>query len=186
MIKTDSHDVTVTKEMDTCQYCGNYIYIYSFEIVDTRENISQEGTLINSVTRQSYNIKKRKHFVVLSESLLAAVLYIPRSSLEVNKKKFKSVYKAFINHIAGKTNTYSSFNILYRMCFVVFDILIIVRREEQNCCLYSFSCFSVEREASKNIEENERECFKDAIVSSRSLNKGFVEPTNIKNAIPEV
>lgn len=45
---------------------------------------------------------------------------------------------------------------------------------------------SVEREASKNIEENERECFKDAIVSSRSLNKGFVEPTNIKNAIPEI
>lgn len=45
---------------------------------------------------------------------------------------------------------------------------------------------SVEREASKNIEENERECFKDAIVSSRSLNKGFVEPTRIKNAIPEV
>ncbi|OAD54262.1 Facilitated trehalose transporter Tret1 [Eufriesea mexicana] len=47
-------------------------------------------------------------------------------------------------------------------------------------------CFSVEREASKNIEENERECFKDAIVSSRSLNKGFVEPTTIKNAIPEI
>lgn len=46
--------------------------------------------------------------------------------------------------------------------------------------------FSVEREASKNIEENERECFKDAIVSSRSLNKGFVEKTQIKNAIPEV
>lgn len=45
---------------------------------------------------------------------------------------------------------------------------------------------SVEREASKNIEENERECFKDAIVSSRSLNKGFVEPTNLKNAIREV
>ncbi|KOX79412.1 Facilitated trehalose transporter Tret1 [Melipona quadrifasciata] len=45
---------------------------------------------------------------------------------------------------------------------------------------------SVEREASKNIEENERECFKDAIVSSRSLNKGFVEPTTIKNAIPEI
>lgn len=46
--------------------------------------------------------------------------------------------------------------------------------------------FSVEREASKNIEENERECFKDAIVSSRSLNKGFVEPTKLKNAIREV
>ncbi|XP_033231850.1 facilitated trehalose transporter Tret1-like [Belonocnema kinseyi] len=46
--------------------------------------------------------------------------------------------------------------------------------------------FSVEREASKNIEENERECFKDAIVSSRSLNKGFVEPTRIKNAFPEI
>ncbi|XP_076182630.1 facilitated trehalose transporter Tret1 isoform X2 [Ptiloglossa arizonensis] len=45
---------------------------------------------------------------------------------------------------------------------------------------------SVEREASKNIEENERECFKDAIVSSRSLNKGFVEPTTLKNAIPEI
>ncbi|CAK9798832.1 Facilitated trehalose transporter Tret1 [Anthophora plagiata] len=45
---------------------------------------------------------------------------------------------------------------------------------------------SVEREASKNIEENERECFKDAIVSSRSLNKGFVEPTTIKNAVPEI
>ena len=45
---------------------------------------------------------------------------------------------------------------------------------------------SVEREASKNIEENERECFKDAIVSSRSLNKGFVEPTAIRNAIPEI
>ncbi|XP_020281335.1 facilitated trehalose transporter Tret1-like [Pseudomyrmex gracilis] len=45
---------------------------------------------------------------------------------------------------------------------------------------------SVEREASKNIEENERECFKDAIVSSRSLNKGFVEPTNIRNAIREI
>lgn len=45
---------------------------------------------------------------------------------------------------------------------------------------------SVEREASKNIEENERECFKDAIVSSRSLNKGFVEPTQLKNAIPEI
>ncbi|XP_014477197.1 PREDICTED: facilitated trehalose transporter Tret1-like [Dinoponera quadriceps] len=45
---------------------------------------------------------------------------------------------------------------------------------------------SVEREASKNIEENERECFKDAIVSSRSLNKGFVEPTNLKNAIREI
>ncbi|XP_017798520.1 PREDICTED: facilitated trehalose transporter Tret1-like [Habropoda laboriosa] len=45
---------------------------------------------------------------------------------------------------------------------------------------------SVEREASKNIEENERECFKDAIVSSRSLNKGFVEPTTIRNAIPEI
>lgn len=45
---------------------------------------------------------------------------------------------------------------------------------------------SVEREASKNIEENERECFKDAIVSSRSLNKGFVEPTQLKNAYPEV
>ncbi|XP_031832921.1 facilitated trehalose transporter Tret1-2 homolog isoform X2 [Nomia melanderi] len=45
---------------------------------------------------------------------------------------------------------------------------------------------SVEREASKNIEENERECFKDAIVSSRSLNKGFVEKTEIKNAIPEI
>ncbi|KYN14356.1 Facilitated trehalose transporter Tret1 [Trachymyrmex cornetzi] len=47
-------------------------------------------------------------------------------------------------------------------------------------------CFSVEREASKNIEENERECFKDAIVSSRSLNKGFVEPTNLRNAIREI
>ncbi|EFN82173.1 Sugar transporter ERD6-like 6, partial [Harpegnathos saltator] len=47
-------------------------------------------------------------------------------------------------------------------------------------------CYSVEREASKNIEENERECFKDAIVSSRSLNKGFVEPTNLKNAIREI
>lgn len=46
--------------------------------------------------------------------------------------------------------------------------------------------FSVDREASKNIEENERECFKDAIVSSRSLNKGFVEPTKLKNAVPEV
>lgn len=45
---------------------------------------------------------------------------------------------------------------------------------------------SVEREASKNIEENERECFKDAIVSSRSLNKGFAEPTKIKNALPEI
>lgn len=45
---------------------------------------------------------------------------------------------------------------------------------------------SVEREASKNIEENERECFKDAIVSSRSLNKGFVEPTKLKNAYPEI
>ncbi|XP_014214216.1 uncharacterized protein LOC106643560 [Copidosoma floridanum] len=45
---------------------------------------------------------------------------------------------------------------------------------------------SVEREASKNIEENERECFKDAIVSSRSLNKGYVEPTRIRNAIPEI
>lgn len=45
---------------------------------------------------------------------------------------------------------------------------------------------SVEREASKNIEENERECFKDAIVSSRSLNKGFVESTKLKNAIPEI
>ena len=45
---------------------------------------------------------------------------------------------------------------------------------------------SVEREASKNIEENERECFKDAIVSSRSLNKGFVEPTKIRNALPEI
>ncbi|XP_029050609.1 facilitated trehalose transporter Tret1-like isoform X1 [Osmia bicornis bicornis] len=44
----------------------------------------------------------------------------------------------------------------------------------------------VEREASKNIEENERECFKDAIVSSRSLNKGFVEPTKIRNALPEI
>ncbi|XP_076634429.1 facilitated trehalose transporter Tret1 isoform X1 [Colletes latitarsis] len=44
----------------------------------------------------------------------------------------------------------------------------------------------VEREASKNIEENERECFKDAIVSSRSLNKGFTETTTIKNAIPEI
>ena len=48
------------------------------------------------------------------------------------------------------------------------------------------SFFSVEREASKNIEENERECFKDAIVSSRSLNKGFVEPTKIRNALPEI
>ncbi|XP_076756305.1 facilitated trehalose transporter Tret1-2 homolog [Xylocopa sonorina] len=45
---------------------------------------------------------------------------------------------------------------------------------------------SVEREASKNIEENEKECFKDAIVSSRSLNKSFVEPTTIRNAIPEI
>ncbi|XP_057320888.1 facilitated trehalose transporter Tret1-like [Microplitis mediator] len=45
---------------------------------------------------------------------------------------------------------------------------------------------SVEREASKNIEENERECFKDAIVSSRSLNKGYVERTQLKNAIPEI
>ncbi|XP_023288156.1 facilitated trehalose transporter Tret1 [Orussus abietinus] len=45
---------------------------------------------------------------------------------------------------------------------------------------------SVEREASKNIEENERECFKDAIVSSRSLNKGFVEPVLIKNVVPEI
>lgn len=45
---------------------------------------------------------------------------------------------------------------------------------------------SVEREASKNIEENERECFKDAIVSSRSLNKGFVETTRLRNAIPEI
>ncbi|XP_076240578.1 facilitated trehalose transporter Tret1 isoform X2 [Calliopsis andreniformis] len=45
---------------------------------------------------------------------------------------------------------------------------------------------SVEREASKNIEENERECFKDAIVSSRSLNKGFVESSTLKNAIPEI
>ncbi|KAG7210309.1 hypothetical protein KM043_011850 [Ampulex compressa] len=45
---------------------------------------------------------------------------------------------------------------------------------------------SVEREASKNIEENERECFKDAIVSSRSLNKGFVEPLTLKSAIPEI
>ncbi|KAK2588968.1 hypothetical protein KPH14_001818 [Odynerus spinipes] len=45
---------------------------------------------------------------------------------------------------------------------------------------------SVEREASKNIEENERECFKDAIVSSRSLNKGFVESTNLKNAFREI
>ncbi|XP_011503775.1 PREDICTED: facilitated trehalose transporter Tret1-2 homolog [Ceratosolen solmsi marchali] len=47
-------------------------------------------------------------------------------------------------------------------------------------------CLSVEREASKNIEENERECFKDAIVSSRSLNKGYAEPTRLKNAIPEI
>ncbi|KAG8039605.1 hypothetical protein G9C98_008248 [Cotesia typhae] len=49
-------------------------------------------------------------------------------------------------------------------------------------------CFyrSVEREASKNIEENERECFKDAIVSSRSLNKGYVERTQLKNAVPEI
>ncbi|CAD6233299.1 GSCOCG00007118001-RA-CDS [Cotesia congregata] len=45
---------------------------------------------------------------------------------------------------------------------------------------------SVEREASKNIEENERECFKDAIVSSRSLNKGYVERTQLKNAVPEI
>ncbi|KAL0120471.1 hypothetical protein PUN28_008296 [Cardiocondyla obscurior] len=45
---------------------------------------------------------------------------------------------------------------------------------------------SVEQEASKNIEENEREWFKDAIVSSRSLNKGFVEPTTIRNAIREI
>lgn len=44
----------------------------------------------------------------------------------------------------------------------------------------------VEREASKNIEENERECFKDAIVSNRSLNKGFVEPTNFRNAFREI
>jgi hypothetical protein len=49
------------------------------------------------------------------------------------------------------------------------------------CCFYS-----VEREASKNIEENERECFKDAIVSSRSLNKGYAEATRLKYAIPEV
>ncbi|XP_058800442.1 facilitated trehalose transporter Tret1-like isoform X2 [Phymastichus coffea] len=47
-------------------------------------------------------------------------------------------------------------------------------------------CLSVEREASKNIEENERECFKDAIVSSRSLNKGYVEPMRLKTAIPEI
>ncbi|XP_047355415.1 facilitated trehalose transporter Tret1-like isoform X1 [Vespa velutina] len=45
---------------------------------------------------------------------------------------------------------------------------------------------SVEREASKNIEENERECFKDAIVSSRSLNKNFVESTNIKKAFRQI
>ncbi|XP_034950225.1 facilitated trehalose transporter Tret1-2 homolog [Chelonus insularis] len=45
---------------------------------------------------------------------------------------------------------------------------------------------SVEREASKNIEENERECFKDAIVSSRSLNKGYVPSTQLKNAVPEI
>ncbi|XP_066596393.1 facilitated trehalose transporter Tret1-2 homolog isoform X2 [Prorops nasuta] len=45
---------------------------------------------------------------------------------------------------------------------------------------------SVEREASKNIEENERECFKDAIVSSRSLNKGFTEPVKLKTALPEI
>lgn len=44
----------------------------------------------------------------------------------------------------------------------------------------------MEREASKNIEENERECFKDAIVSSRSLNKGFVEPTKLRNALREI
>ncbi|XP_046617458.1 facilitated trehalose transporter Tret1-like isoform X1 [Neodiprion virginianus] len=43
----------------------------------------------------------------------------------------------------------------------------------------------VEKEASKNIEENERECFKDAIVSSRSLNKGFREPPSIKAALPQ-
>ena len=46
--------------------------------------------------------------------------------------------------------------------------------------------YSVEKEASKNIEENERECFKDAIVSSRSLNRGYVEQLTIKNALPEV
>ena len=46
--------------------------------------------------------------------------------------------------------------------------------------------YSVEKEASKNIEENERELFKDAIVSSQSLNKGFVAQTKLKNAIPEV
>ncbi|KAK0175161.1 hypothetical protein PV327_008936 [Microctonus hyperodae] len=45
---------------------------------------------------------------------------------------------------------------------------------------------SVEQEASKNIEENERECFKDAIVSSRSLNKGFVEPIRLRTAVPEI
>lgn len=45
---------------------------------------------------------------------------------------------------------------------------------------------SVEREASKNIEENERECFKDAIVSSRSLNKGFIEPFSLKNSLIEI
>ncbi|XP_058794243.1 facilitated trehalose transporter Tret1-like [Phymastichus coffea] len=47
-------------------------------------------------------------------------------------------------------------------------------------------CLSVEREASKNIEENERECFKDAIVSSRSLNKGYVESTPLRTAFPEI
>ncbi|XP_012261501.1 facilitated trehalose transporter Tret1-2 homolog isoform X2 [Athalia rosae] len=45
---------------------------------------------------------------------------------------------------------------------------------------------SVEKEASKNIEDNERECFKDAIVSCRSLNKGFTEPTNLKSAMPQI
>lgn len=83
---------------------------------------------------------------MLSESLLAAVcpfvIYIPPSSLEVNKKKKNS--KAFIKRLnksyrREKTNTYSSFNILYRMCFVIFDILIIVRRIER--CLYSFFVF---------------------------------------------
>ncbi|XP_012220613.1 facilitated trehalose transporter Tret1-2 homolog [Linepithema humile] len=43
---------------------------------------------------------------------------------------------------------------------------------------------SVEREASKNIEENERTRFKEAIVSSRSLNR--VQPNQIKNALREI
>ncbi|XP_003424448.1 facilitated trehalose transporter Tret1-2 homolog isoform X3 [Nasonia vitripennis] len=48
------------------------------------------------------------------------------------------------------------------------------------------TCCLVEKEASKNIEENERECFKDAIVSSRSLNKGYAEPCRLKTAVPEI